>query len=220
VTETKRARRIETRTPQAKANIAAANRRRIGSKHSAETRARRSESQRGRFVSEESRRRASISNRGLRRSDETKARVKASHWSRHQPEVVEKLKAAHARGSYTDETRRKISEAQKRAWADGRHAVPVPNRYSGLARALHAHLAQSGLTLEPEVRFGRFTVDLYDRVNHVGYEADCRYWHDKYEAKRPGYHVERDAYLLKQFGLPVIRFDERDIRAIGKKAAA
>ncbi len=103
-----------------------------------------------------------------------------------------------------------------RAWEEGRRDVNRSYRYTSLAQALHAYLASTGLTLKPEVRFGRFTVDLYDRVHHIAYEADGKYWHDKNEAARPGYHANRDAYLLERFGLSVVHFTESEIHAVAK----
>lgn len=102
----------------------------------------------------------------------------------------------------------------KLAWADGRMAVQKVNRYTSLAQALHAHLLASGLTLEPEVRFGRFTVDLYDREHHIAYEADGKFWHDKAEKRRPGCHVERAEYLIQFYGLKVVRFTDKEISAL------
>jgi very-short-patch-repair endonuclease len=82
-------------------------------------------------------------------------------------------------------------------------------------------LKSQGLSsVVPEVRFGRFSVDLYDRANHVGYEADGRYWHQRNEAKHPGYHAQRDAYLLNRFGLRIVRFDEVDIRRMAQGRVA
>jgi very-short-patch-repair endonuclease len=108
-----------------------------------------------------------------------------------------------------------LSALHKAKWADGRmHVQPIGNRYTKLARALHGHLATQGLTLEPEVRFGRFTVDLYDRAHHIAYEADGSYWHDRAEARTPGCHANRDAYLIQYFGLKVVHFTDKEIKAL------
>ena len=64
------------------------------------------------------------------------------------------------------------------------------------------------------MRFGRFTVDLYDREHHVAYEADAKYWHDKYEAREPGVHHRRDAYLKDRYGLTTVRYDDKQIKAM------
>jgi very-short-patch-repair endonuclease len=118
-------------------------------------------------------------------------------------------------------SRAKRSESLRRAWAEGRHPVNKSYRYTSLAQRLHAILeADLGITLEPEVRFGRFSVDLYDRRHNVAYEADGRYWHDRNEAKYPGYHAERDAYLLSTFGVITIRYDEKEIAAMTRRAVA
>lgn len=211
------------RSEEARANIATANKRRCGITLSVEQRRRLSEARKGHLVSSETRAKIVASNQGKRRTVETRQMVAAHHWSKTCSDAVrKKLRAAHAAGRWSSvETKRRQSEGAKRAWATGLHNVPVPNRYTGLAKRLHAHLEQtSGIALEPEVRFGRFTVDLYDRANHVAYEADCQYWHQKYEARRPGYHAERDKYLLDRFGLQVVHFDETQIQSITQSVAA
>jgi very-short-patch-repair endonuclease len=113
----------------------------------------------------------------------------------------------------SSEHRSHISDGLKRAYRDGRRVPVVPhvNRYTKLAQALHTHLSSQGLALEPEVRFGRYTVDLYDRINHVAYEADGAYWHAKNERTRPGYHTRRDEYLASRHGLIVVHFTDREI---------
>lgn len=125
-------------------------------------------------------------------------------------------RAAFADGRMTTspETRRKHSEAQKRAWVEGRLSVPHVVRYTSLAKALHVHLAATGLTLEIEVRFGRYTVDLYDREHHIAYEADGAHWHDIREARDPGYSTRRDDYLMQSFGLKVVHFTDREISTL------
>ncbi len=119
----------------------------------------------------------------------------------------------------SDDTRAKIRAAVKLAFAEGRLTIPEVKRYTKLAQALHAHLTSTGLTLEPEIQFGRFTVDLYDREHHVAYEADGKYWHDKQEERRPGCGAARDAYLIQHHGLKVVHFTEPEIRALKKRAA-
>jgi very-short-patch-repair endonuclease len=121
---------------------------------------------------------------------------------------------------HSDAARIRMSVAGQQAWANGRHSVNRSFRYTKLAQALHRHLSSCGLTLEPEVRFGRFTVDLYDRTNHVGYEADGRYWHERHEASSPGFHARRDTYLSDRFGLRVVHFDELEIKRMTKERAA
>lgn len=162
---------------------------------------------------------------GVRLSDETKERIGLSSRGKSRP-------------PFSDEWRRRISEAQvgrkqsaesneKRAasmraqWLDGRRDVCKSFRYTSLAQALEACLVRDlGITLEPEVRFGRYSVDLYDRANHTAYEADGRYWHDRNEAARPGYHAERDGCLASEFGLKVVRYDEVQIRAMQREGRA
>ena len=110
--------------------------------------------------------------------------------------------------------RQRIGDGLRVAFERGRRRVPAVNTYTRLAQTLHGHLSRQGLVLEPEVRFGRFTVDLYDRANHVAYEADGRHWHELAELRRPGWHGRRDAYLMDRFGLAVVHFSEPAIRAM------
>jgi very-short-patch-repair endonuclease len=105
-------------------------------------------------------------------------------------------------------------EAVRIAWANGKLSVPYAHRNTTLAQALHQHLSAQSLTLECEVRFGRFTVDLYDREHHVGYEADGMYWHDRHEAKHPGYRTMRDEYLIVNHGLKVVHYTDKEISAL------
>ncbi len=122
----------------------------------------------------------------------------------------------------TPETKARLSASIKRAYDEGRKVAHVPScrRYTRLAQVLHAHLTATGLTLEPEVRFGKYTVDLYDRAHHVAYEADGRYWHERNEAVRPGYHARRDAYLRDRRGLVVIHFTDAEIKRRRAEVAA
>ena len=64
------------------------------------------------------------------------------------------------------------------------------------------------------MRFGRFTVDLYDRAHHIAYEADGAYWHGLHDAKHPGSAADRDAYLIQYFGLKVVHFTDTEITAL------
>ena len=61
----------------------------------------------------------------------------------------------------------------------------------------------------PEQSFGKYTVDAYLPEEHLAFEADGSYWHN-----RPGVNLrdkKRDAYLLSEFGLPIVRLTEDEI---------
>ena len=172
---------------------------------SAATRARMGAAKRGQVVSVAQRRAISLALTGRPRSAESIAKSAAKNRGRHHtPEAIAKMKVA----------RRVAGEA-------GRINVPPSRSYTTLARTLHQYLAStSGLVLEPEVRFGRFTVDLYDRNDHVAYEANGIYWHALNEARDPGYHERRDNYLREVHGLRVVRFTDKEIRAMSAPKAA
>lgn len=131
-----------------------------------------------------------------------------------------RIGAAQVGRTQTPESNQKRADSVRRAWAEGRKSPNTSYRYTSLARALHVYLESTGLSLEPEVRFGRFTVDLYDRENHVAYEADGRYWHERNEARYPGYHARRDAYLIERFGLKVVHYTDDVIRDMAKRRVA
>ncbi len=185
-------------TPEAVANQVASRRAGKGWKHTPESKAKLSAVQIGKVISTETRAKMSAARIGLRRSEETKAKMSASRMG-----IV-----------FSEQTRAKMSATMTKAWEEGRVVVRRCYRYSSLARALHAHLESQGLVLEPEVRFGRFTVDLYDREHHVAYEPDGVFWHDRYEAKYPGYESRRDAYLVENHGLKVVHYTDREIYAL------
>ena len=209
---------------ETRAKISAAH---IGHPVSAETRAKIGAASAQRTMSTENRRRLSALFKGKPKSPEHRAKIAAALRGQTIPEAVKLKQSAVAklRQPPSAATRAKMSASQKlkvftpehranlrKAWEDGR--CHVVSAYTSLARALHAHLQQQGLVLEPEIRFGRFTVDLYDREHHVAYEADGSYWHDRNEAARPGARERRDAYLAEKFGLPVVHFSTDAIKAL------
>ena len=63
-----------------------------------------------------------------------------------------------------------------------------------------------------ERKFGRYRVDAYlPPPYHIAFEADGTYWHEKREREQPGYDVARDAYLMVEHDLPVVRLGEADL---------
>jgi len=162
---------------------------------------------------------------GFRLSDAAKAKIGASSRGKKRPpfsdEWRQRIGDAQRGRKQSAESNAKRSAALSAQWRDGSRKVCKAFRYTSLARALESCLVKDlGIALEPEVRFGRFSVDLYDRTNHTAYEADGRYWHDRNEAKRPGYHAERDAYLVREHGLIVVRYDEIQIAKLQREGRA
>lgn len=77
---------------------------------------------------------------------------------------------------------------------------------SKLHRALILNLAEEYSHLVVEKIFGKYSVDVYVPEIHTAFEADGAYWHSKPGAKE--HDMARDAWLMKQFDLPVVRHDE------------
>lgn len=228
-TRAKLAKAATGRVPSAetRANYSAA---RMGHSTSAEARAKMSVSHKGRShatwkspkpFTEQHRERLSKSHKGHVTSAETRAKLSAVRLGRPRPEMrgrkqspetIAKRSAAAIGRRPTPETRAKLSASAIRAREDGRQHIQKSHRYTKLAQALHRYLSSRGFTVDPEVRFGRYTVDLYDREHHIAHEADGKFWHAKNEAKRPGYHAHRDEYLHARHGLPVMRYSDTEIR--------
>ena len=84
-------------------------------------------------------------------------------------------------------------------------------RRSSLGRKMiEVCLANRGVVV-PEKRFGTYFVDAYLPAEHLAYEADGTYWHN-----RPGAaerDAKRDQFLLAEFGLRVIRLPQEEIEA-------
>jgi very-short-patch-repair endonuclease len=217
------AHRGKVHTAQARENMSAAHAGKSSGPHSAATRALLSVLLTGKKRTPEQKAAQSARMKGRRPSADMLAAAIAATKGKRRPRFSDewrrKISAAGIGREVSLETRRKKSESAKRAWEQGLWDVRIPQRYTSLAQSLHRTLSATGLTLEPEVRFGRFTVDLYDRENHVAYEADGQFWHDKTERSRPGYHAERDAYLQSVFGLRVVHFTDKEIALLARKAS-
>ncbi len=63
-----------------------------------------------------------------------------------------------------------------------------------------------------EVTFGRYRVDAYLPDYHVAFEADGTYWHGNPESQARD--AKRDAYLLDEFNLPVVRLTQDELSAM------
>lgn len=242
------ARKGEPISAEHRARIAMANRTRAhrrGWHHTIEAKTAIAASKRGKKLSPEHIAKRSASRRGVKTgplSIEHRAKISAAHMGLSHPVSAEqkaklsvamrgrkmsqewrdKIGAAHRGTVRSPEARAKMSEAAIRSFESGRraHLPCLVSRYTKLAQALHRHLASTGLRLLPEVRFGRFTVDLYDPLRHVAYEADGRYWHERAERENPGCGLRRDQYLSDHYGVRVIHFDELEIKRLARECAA
>lgn len=68
-------------------------------------------------------------------------------------------------------------------------------------------------TIVREQKFGKYRVDAYLPEYHLAFEADGVYWHKDTEADKT-----RDAYLLKEHSLTVVRFTERELLEIERNS--
>lgn len=118
----------------------------------------------------------------------------------------------------TEEKRRFARARARKRWASSaqreRQGVVMAevNRHLSLSSPTSLEKCLSNLLEEfPEVivqkRFGRYVVDAYlPRPYHLALEADGEYWHQDSDAD-----CARDTYLLREFGLPVVRLTEREL---------
>jgi very-short-patch-repair endonuclease len=194
-----------------------------GRPHSDETKAKISAAHKGRKQTPEAIAKMSAARRGVKRgpySPEHCAAIGAANkGKRRTPEQNEANRSARIGFVPSMETRAKISNRLRREWESGVRSVVVSKQYTPLAQSLQRNLAAFGIEVEPEVRFGPYTVDLYDARGHVAYEADGEHWHRKTEQQRPGNRAKRDAYLSGQFGLTVIHFTGTEIRSMSIEEA-
>jgi very-short-patch-repair endonuclease len=93
-----------------------------------------------------------------------------------------------------------------------RNECPRPRwKNTELEAKLWTFLVNAGFTIELEKQFGPYRVDVYLPERHLAFEADG--WHHTLPG-RSEYDVKRDANLLRQFQLPVIRLMESDLAKI------
>jgi very-short-patch-repair endonuclease len=83
------------------------------------------------------------------------------------------------------------------------------NGTSSLEARLYEFLVGAGYTLEIEKSFGRYLVDVYLPDYHLAIEAD-----GYYHIGRQDRDALRDAVLLAQYDLPVVRLTAGDIRTL------
>jgi hypothetical protein len=104
-----------------------------------------------------------------------------------------------------------VSAARKRhiEQCDGSCGNPVCGTYpspSNLAWRAYELFLQDFEIVIPEERFGRYRVDFLLAEEWLAIEVDGAYYH-----RDPTFDEERDAWLLANFGLPVVRLTEQEI---------
>ncbi len=182
---------------------------------SPETRARMSDASRDRKHTPEAKAKIGAASRGRRHSAETRAKI--STISRNaSPETREKMSiAGRARAPVTIETRERLRSAVRKhiETCDDTCGSPAcaprwgPTRIENtLVEVLLAEFPE----VQREARFGRYRVDAYiPPPYHIAFEADGRYWHNLPGAVERD--AARDAWLLAEHGLPVVRLTEKDL---------
>lgn len=129
-------------------------------------------------------------------------------------ERAKQVEAAHVAWSgaqHTSEAVQKIAEAMERRVHDGMRFHHTDNEHR-----LALFLLDADFDLAPQVRFGPYCVDFYEPNRHIAFEADS-YWHTR--PGRPEKDAKRDAYLLAEHDLPVLRFGYEEILAWTADAA-
>ena len=176
--------------------------------------------------------RTAAANRGQKRSIESVEKMRKPKSLAHRAALSTAMKGK-KRGPRPQWWRNKISarllgksmtEQHKQAVRNGRlrhldnhddtcHCVyPGRSGPSGLSWKLIDFLTNAGFEIViPEQRFGTYFVDAYLANEHIAFEADGDYWHNLRSAN---YDTTRDAYLLTQFKLPVVRLREKEIEAL------
>lgn len=82
-----------------------------------------------------------------------------------------------------------------------------PKKYTAPQLRLAGFLRQAGYEVQLEVPFGTYTVDCYLPAQHLAFEADGEYWH----RGRTGKDRARDAKLLRDHALPVVRISDTEM---------
>lgn len=128
------------------------------------------------------------------------------------------LSDAHKNKKQSAEQRKTNSESHKK------HAITkpencrclictnrIPNSPTYIEKILQ-NLLSDYEEIIPFKKFGKYQVDVYVPELHVAFEADGEHWHEDKERD-----ARRDAYLLEEFDLPVIRLTGKELHEIGKQ---
>lgn len=111
--------------------------------------------------------------------------------------------------------RAKISVARKRHIESHGNCRCLGNRHpSKLSQVMVKVFLSEFPMVIVEKQFGPFSVDAYlPPPYHIAFEADGEYWHER---RGKDYDEARDAYLLVEHNLPVIRLTEIEIKSAEK----
>lgn len=170
---------------------------------------------------------------GFQHSEETKARTgasvrrayregrKSSWFGPHTTKTRVQISASLTGVSLSDEHRARIIEGKRRHAAldlpdcgCAFHWYQRKRRSSQLSQRMADVFLGEFPVVILEKPFGRCRVDAYlPPPYHLAFEADGSYWHSL--PGRRKFDVERDAYLLEQFDLPVVRLTEEEIHGAG-----
>jgi len=152
----------------------------------------------GRKHRPESRLKMSLFRKGKPLSEKNRLGIKAAHNS---PEV-------RARQSFSHKLH---AENPPPNCGCGIHKINSPTRLERILGSLLGEFPEAVF----QKQFSYYVVDYYlPPPYHLAFEADGAYWHDTKKDAR------RDKILLRKFGLPVIRFTERELLEIEKCARA
>jgi very-short-patch-repair endonuclease len=89
---------------------------------------------------------------------------------------------------------------------------------SSLERIVHKYLNKVGVVFETQKEFRPYFVDIFIPSLNLVVECDGIYWHT-----RPGireYDYKRDQYLIKQYGIKIVRVPEKYIHADPKRVVS
>jgi len=90
-------------------------------------------------------------------------------------------------------------------------ACKVPTSPTVIENILVDILLREFPCVEKYKKFGRYEVDAYLPKYHLAFEADGERWHQNKDRD-----IKRDAFLLENFSLPVIRFTGKELVAMKK----
>ena len=174
----------------------------------------------GRTLSDEHRAKLSVAHTGYVRSAEHQEKLNLALTGRSFSEAHhEKLKASWTKKrrlrcsklwknrKFSDESRAKMSATRRAKIMTGDILLPHGNP-SKLAWRAYDLLLKDFEVVVPEARFGPYSVDFLLAEEGLGIEIDGSYWHKGAD------HTERDAYLLREHGLPIVRLNEEEINGM------